>query len=367
MASVTYDHVYKRFGEVVAVNDLNIEIEDKEFLVLVGPSGCGKSTALRCLAGLEEISEGTIKIGDRVVNDVPPKDRDIAMVFQSYALYPHMSVFDNMAFGLKLRKMDKAEIKRRVNDAAAILGIEVLLDRKPRQLSGGQRQRVALGRAIVREPNVFLLDEPLSNLDAKLRVQTRAEISKLHKQLETTFLYVTHDQTEAMTMADRIAVMKLGILQQVDTPQNLYDYPSNKFVAGFIGSPSMNFFEGKIVKDNGRLHFDSGSFSAEIPENLNEVYDGYVNKPVTFGIRPEDIHNPSYLPAGIIPSNVEAKVEVTELMGNEIFVYLDSGEHTGYIARVDPRSKYSFGEEVEVAFNMDNFHIFDKETEEAIR
>ena len=367
MASVTYDHVYKRFGEVVAVNDLNIEIEDKEFLVLVGPSGCGKSTALRCLAGLEEISEGTIKIGERVVNDVPPKDRDIAMVFQSYALYPHMSVFDNMAFGLKLRKMDKDEIKRRVNDAADILGIEALLDRKPRQLSGGQRQRVALGRAIVREPNVFLLDEPLSNLDAKLRVQTRAEISKLHKQLETTFIYVTHDQTEAMTMADRIAVMKFGILQQVDTPQNLYDYPSNKFVAGFIGSPSMNFFEGKIVKDNGRLHFDSGSFSAEIPESLNDLYSSYVDKSVTFGIRPEDIHNPAYLPSGIIPSNVKAKVEVTELMGNEIFVYLNSGDNTSYIARVDPRSKYSFGEEVEVAFNMDNFHIFDNDTEEAIR
>jgi len=367
MASVTYDHVYKRFGDVVAVNDLNIEIQDKEFLVLVGPSGCGKSTALRCLAGLEEISEGEIKIGERTVNDVPPKDRDIAMVFQSYALYPHMSVFDNMAFGLKLRKMDKEEIKRRVNDAAAILGIENLLDRKPRQLSGGQRQRVALGRAIVREPNVFLLDEPLSNLDAKLRVQTRAEISKLHKQLETTFIYVTHDQTEAMTMADRIAVMKLGILQQVDTPQNLYDYPANKFVAGFIGSPSMNFFDGQLVEKGGKLFFNAGSVEVEIPESKSQVYKPHVGKPATFGIRPEDIHNPAFLPQGIIPCTVKASVEVTELMGNEIFVYCNSEDNSNFIARVDPRSTYGFGENVEVAFNMDNFHIFDMETEEAIR
>ena len=367
MASVTYTNVYKRFGDVVAVNDLSIEVADKEFLVLVGPSGCGKSTALRCLAGLEEISEGEIKIGDRVVNDVPPKDRDIAMVFQSYALYPHMSVFDNMAFGLKLRKMDKAEIKRRVNDAADILGIEMLLDRKPRQLSGGQRQRVALGRAIVREPNVFLLDEPLSNLDAKLRVQTRAEISKLHKQLETTFIYVTHDQTEAMTMADRIAVMKLGILNQVDSPQNLYDMPVNKFVAGFIGSPSMNFFDGQLAQSDGKIVFDGGSFNLPIPDAKKDVYAPHVGKPVTFGIRPEDIHNPDFLPQGIIPATVSAKVEVTELMGNEIFVYLNTGDHSGYIARVDPRSHYSFGDDVQVAFNMDNFHIFDMETEDAIR
>jgi multiple sugar transport system ATP-binding protein len=367
MASVTYDHVYKRFGDVVAVNDLNIDIKDKEFLVLVGPSGCGKSTALRCLAGLEEISEGQIKIGERVVNDIPPKDRDIAMVFQSYALYPHMSVFDNMAFGLKLRKMDKAEIKRRVDDAAGILGIEDLLERKPRQLSGGQRQRVALGRAIVREPNVFLLDEPLSNLDAKLRVQTRAEISKLHKQLETTFIYVTHDQTEAMTMADRIAVMKLGVLNQVDTPQNLYDSPVNKFVAGFIGSPSMNFFDGALSQSDGKIFFDGGGFNLEIPDAKKDVYAPHTGKAVTFGIRPEDIHNPDFMPAGIIPAKVEAKVEVTELMGNEIFVYLNTGNHAGYIARVDPRSKYEFGDDVQVAFNMENFHIFDKETEEAIR
>ena len=254
MASVTYDHVFKRYGEVTAVSDLNLQIEDKEFLVLVGPSGCGKTTALRCLAGLEEISEGKIMIADRVVNDVAPKDRDIAMVFQSYALYPHMSVYDNMAFGLKLRKTPKEDIKRRVDTAAGLLGIQNLLDRKPRQLSGGQRQRVAVGRAIVREPKVFLFDEPLSNLDAKLRVETRANISKLHQQLQTTFIYVTHDQVEAMTMASRIAVINKGILQQIDTPSHLYDNPDNLFVAGFIGSPAMNFFSAKLMKDGEKLY-----------------------------------------------------------------------------------------------------------------
>ena len=366
MASVTYDHVTKRFGDVVAVDDLDIQIEDKEFLVLVGPSGCGKSTALRCLAGLEDISEGRILIGERVVNDVAPKDRDIAMVFQSYALYPHMSVFDNMAFGLKLRKMDKAEIKRRVGDAADILGITNLLDRKPRQLSGGQRQRVAVGRAIVREPNVFLLDEPLSNLDAKLRVQTRAEISKLHQRLQTTFIYVTHDQVEAMTMADRIAVMQLGVLQQLDTPQNLYDRPNNKFVAGFIGSPAMNFFDAHIRKSDGNLVVDGGSFNVQIPGDRTSIYMDYVDKPIVFGIRPEDIHNPEFAPPGIVPADTEAKVEVTELMGNEIFAYLVSGDHD-FVARIDPRSKFSFGDNVQVVFNMGNMHIFDKESEQAIR
>src|SRR4030042_705069 len=251
MASVTFDHVTKRFGDVIAVNDLALDIADKEFIVLVGPSGCGKTTALRCLAGLEEVSDGRIMIGDHVVNDVAPKDRDIAMVFQSYALYPHMSVYDNMAFGLKLRKYPRDEIKRRVDEAAGILGIENLLDRKPRRRSGDQRQRVALGRAIVREPKVFLLDEPLSNLDAKLRVQTRTEITKLHQRLQTTFIYVTHDQVEAMTMATRIAGMNFGVLQQLDTPQHLYDRPDNLFVAGFIGSPAMNFFEGRLTKRDG--------------------------------------------------------------------------------------------------------------------
>jgi multiple sugar transport system ATP-binding protein len=367
MASVTYDHVYKIFGEdVYAVNDLDIEIGDKEFLVLVGPSGCGKSTALRLLAGLEDISRGQILIGDRVVNDIAPKDRDIAMVFQSYALYPHMTVFDNMAFGLKLRGMDKAEIKRRVDEAGDVLDIGHLLDRKPRQLSGGQRQRVALGRAIVREPNVFLLDEPLSNLDAKLRVQTRAEITKIHQRVQTTFIYVTHDQVEAMTMATRIAVMNAGELQQIDTPQNLYDLPDNKFVAGFIGSPAMNFFDAHIRKDNGKLVVDTGNFHVQIPKDRSGPYQSYADKPVTFGIRPEDIHNPDFAPPGIEPQKVEAKVEVTELMGNEIFAYLASGSNS-YVARVDPRSRYSLNDSVQTAFDMSNFHIFDKETDKAIR
>jgi multiple sugar transport system ATP-binding protein len=272
MASVTFEHVWKKFGDFTALNDLNISIADKEFLVLVGPSGCGKTTALRCLAGLEEISSGAIKIGEQVVNDVAPKDRDIAMVFQSYALYPHMTVFDNMAFGLKLRKVPKADIKKRVEEAAQILGIEHLLKRKPRELSGGQRQRVAVGRAIVREPKVFLFDEPLSNLDAKLRVQTRAEISKLHQRLQTTFIYVTHDQTEAMTMATRIAVMNKGVLQQLDSPQNLYDRPGNLFVAGFIGSPAMNFFQAKIRKEGATLFVDSDGFSVKVPDHKVATY-----------------------------------------------------------------------------------------------
>lgn len=366
MASVTFDHVYKRFGDVIAVNDLNIEIADKEFLVLVGPSGCGKTTALRCLAGLEDISEGRILIGDQVVNDVAPKDRDIAMVFQSYALYPHMTVYDNMAFGLKLRKTPKQEIKTRVENAAKILGIEHLLDRKPRQLSGGQRQRVAVGRAIVREPKVFLFDEPLSNLDAKLRVETRANISKLHQQLQTTFIYVTHDQVEAMTMASRIAVINKGILQQIDTPQTLYDKPNNLFVAGFIGSPAMNFFPAHIRKDGEKLYADGGTFNLLIPQDRTSIYMPYLDKPVIFGIRPEDIHNPDYAPPSIIAHPVEATVDVTELMGNEIFVYMKTGEQV-FVARVDPRSRYQVNEKVQVVFNMDNMHVFDRDTEQAIR
>ncbi|MBM3145344.1 MAG: ABC transporter ATP-binding protein [Chloroflexi bacterium] len=366
MASVTYDHVYKRFGDVVAVNDLVITIEDKEFLVLVGPSGCGKSTALRCLAGLEDITEGRILIGDQVVNDVAPKDRDIAMVFQSYALYPHMSVYDNMAFGLKLRKYSKDEIKRRVDEAAAILGIEELLNRKPRQLSGGQRQRVAVGRAIVREPKVFLLDEPLSNLDAKLRVQTRTEITKLHQRLETTFIYVTHDQVEAMTMATRIAVMNQGLLQQLDTPQNLYDYPDNLFVAGFIGSPAMNFFDARLKKDGANLFVESGAFAVKIPDDRKETYMPHAGKAVVFGLRPEDIYDPNFEAPNIIGERIEGNVEVTELMGNEIFVFFKSGTHD-YVGRIDPRTNYKMGQKVQVTFNMGNMHIFDKETEQAIR
>jgi multiple sugar transport system ATP-binding protein len=366
MASVTYEHVTKRFGDVIAVNDLNIHIPDKEFLVFVGPSGCGKSTSLRLLAGLEEVTEGNIYIGDRLVNDVPPKDRDIAMVFQSYALYPHMSVYDNMAFGLRLRKVPKQEIDRRVKEAAQILGIENLLDRKPKQLSGGQRQRVAVGRAIVREPNVFLMDEPLSNLDAKLRVQARAEISKLHQRLETTFIYVTHDQMEAMTMGTRIAVLKDGILQQLDTPQTLYDAPINVFVAGFIGSPSMNFFDARLIERDGKIALDCRDFIVDVPENRANTYRPHLGKEVIFGIRPEDVHDPDYAPPGIKQALVEAKVDVTELMGNEVIVYLVT-EHTQFLGRFDPRTSARVGNTMYAAMNMDRMHIFDKQTEIAIR
>jgi multiple sugar transport system ATP-binding protein len=365
MASVTYEHVYKRFGDVIAVNDLNIQVADKEFLVFVGPSGCGKTTSLRLLAGLEEISDGRILIGDRVVNDVPPKDRDIAMVFQSYALYPHMSVYDNMAFGLKLRKVPKAEIDKKVKEAAEILGISQFLDRKPKQLSGGQRQRVAVGRAIVRNPKVFLFDEPLSNLDAKLRVQTRAEISKLHQRLGTTFIYVTHDQVEAMTMASRIAVMKDGILQQVDTPQNLYDHPGNVFVAGFIGSPSMNFFEATLVDQDGKLFVDGGTFKVQVPENKKATYVASKGKKIVFGIRPEDIYAVQYAAPGISPAPIKAEVDVSELMGNEIFLYLLSGKKS-FIARVDPRTHARPGETLDLVVNMDNMHVFDPQSEKTL-
>ncbi|MDH7485215.1 MAG: sn-glycerol-3-phosphate ABC transporter ATP-binding protein UgpC [Anaerolineae bacterium] len=365
MASVTYENVTKRFGEVVAVNNMNLEVQDKEFLVLVGPSGCGKTTALRLLAGLEEVTHGNIYIGDRLVNDIAPKDRDIAMVFQSYALYPHMSVYDNMAFGLKLRKTPKAEIDRRVKEAAEILGISQLLDRKPKQLSGGQRQRVAVGRAIVREPAVFLFDEPLSNLDAKLRVQTRAELAKLHLRLGTTFIYVTHDQVEAMTMATRIAVMRDGILQQLDTPQNLYDHPGNVFVAGFIGSPSMNFFDATLVESDGQLFVDGGSFRLEVPEDKIAPLLPHKGKEVIFGIRPEDIHAKPFVPPGIAKADMKADVDVTELMGNEIFVYCLTGNKS-FIARVDPRLRARPGEQIELALNMANMHIFERDTELAI-
>jgi multiple sugar transport system ATP-binding protein len=351
---------------VVAVQDLDISVEDKEFLVFVGPSGCGKSTSLRMLAGLEEITEGEILIGDRVVNDVPPKDRDIAMVFQSYALYPHMSVYDNMAFGLKLRKTPKEEIDRRVQLAAKELGIDNLLDRKPKQLSGGQRQRVAVGRAIVRDPAVFLMDEPLSNLDAKLRVEARAMIGRLHHRLGTTFIYVTHDQTEAMTMGSRIAVMKDGILHQLDRPQVLYDRPDNVFVAGFIGSPSMNFFDATLVEEDGKVWVDTGAFRVEVPPQKIAVYKPHAGKPVVFGIRPEDIHDPEYRPTNIFESKVEARVEVTELMGNEVFVYFNTNGKE-YSARVDPRTTARYGETMPVVFNTDNMQIFDRETELAIR
>jgi multiple sugar transport system ATP-binding protein len=366
MASIKYDHVTKRWGDVVGINDLSIDIADKEFIVYVGPSGCGKSTALRLLAGLEGISEGEIYIGDRVVNKVPPKDRDIAMVFQSYALYPHMTCYDNMAFGLTLRKMPKSEIDSRVREAADILGIEHLMERKPGQLSGGQRQRVAIGRAIVREPNVFLMDEPLSNLDAKLRVQARAEISKLHQRLETTFIYVTHDQVEAMTMGTRILVLKDGVKQQIDTPQNLYEYPDNLFVAGFIGSPAMNFIDAKLVERDGKVAVDCRDFVLDVPESKVDVYRQHLGEDVITGIRPEDTHDADYCPPGISRSLVEAKVEVTELLGREVVVHLAS-EHIQFQGIFDSRTGARVGNTMSVAFNMDSMHIFDKQTELAIR
>ncbi len=367
MASVEYDHVTKRWGDVVAVNQLTLQINDKEFMVYVGPSGCGKSTSLRLLAGLEEITEGTIKIGDKIVNDVPPKDRDIAMVFQSYALYPHMSVYDNMAFGLKLRKVPKTEIDEKVKTAAELLGISNLLDRKPKALSGGQRQRVALGRAIVRNPKVFLLDEPLSNLDAKLRVETRANLTRLHKRLETTFIYVTHDQVEAMTMADRIAVLRDGILQQVDAPQTLYTHPTNVFVAGFIGSPSMNFFDVTLVEetDTKKLIVDAGSFRLELPDQVADQVQKYKGQQLIFGIRPEDIHAAAYVPPDIIAAPLTADVDFSELMGNEIFIYALTGGKQ-FIARVDPRTKSVPGQPIDLVVNMANMHLFDPTTEVAI-
>jgi multiple sugar transport system ATP-binding protein len=366
MASVTFQNVFKRFGDFIAVNDLSIEVEDKEFIVFVGPSGCGKSTSLRMLAGLEEISEGQILIGDRVVNDVPPKDRDIAMVFQSYALYPHMSVYDNMAFGLKLRKTPKADIERRVNDAAEILGLTTLLDRKPKALSGGQRQRVAVGRAIVREPAVFLMDEPLSNLDAKLRVSARAEISKLHKRLGTTFIYVTHDQVEAMTMGDRIMVINDGLLMQIDSPRRLYDHPNNLFVAGFIGSPSMNFFDSTLISEENKLFVDAGDFRIHVPEDRDAAFTDYVGKKVLLGMRPENIHGVPYVPPDINTAPITGNVEIVELLGHELHLFMNSGENS-FVAIVDTRLAPAIGADVDLVVDVDRLHLFDRDTEQAIR
>jgi multiple sugar transport system ATP-binding protein len=367
VASVTYRNVTKRWGDIEAVKDLNIEIPDGEFLVFVGPSGCGKSTSLRMLAGLEEITEGEILIGDRVVNNVAPKDRDIAMVFQSYALYPHMTVYDNMAFGLRLRRTPKQVIDERVRQTAASLGIEQLLDRRPRQLSGGQRQRVAVGRAIVREPAVFLLDEPLSNLDAKLRVEARTFISKLHQRLGTTFIYVTHDQVEAMTMGERIAVLNAGRLMQIDSPTHLYDHPANVFVAGFIGSPSMNFFDNsRLLEQDGKMIVDTGYFKADVPKERYDLYRSHLNKRVVFGIRPENIAHPNFAPPGIIPSRIEANVDVVEEMGHEKIVYLEEGGKS-FLARMDPRSDLHIGQRTGALLNMAVMHLFDAETELALQ
>jgi multiple sugar transport system ATP-binding protein len=366
MAGVEYKNVFKRFGDVEVIKNMNLEIQDKEFMVFVGPSGCGKSTNLRLLAGLEEISEGDIYIGDRVVNDVPPKDRDIAMVFQSYALYPHMSVYDNMAFGLKLRKTPKADIDKRVKEAADILGLANLLDRKPKALSGGQRQRVAVGRAIVRNPAVFLMDEPLSNLDAKLRVSARASISKLHRDLQTTFIYVTHDQVEAMTMGDRIAVLEDGYLRQVDSPRNLYNLPNNMFVAGFIGSPSMNFFDATVVGEEGNMYVDTGDFRLQVPENRRGAYESYVGKQVVFGLRPEHIYQKEFAAPNIIPAPFESTVEVVELLGHELHLYLNSGTNS-FVATIDIRVITNAGDAMSLVADMNNMHLFDKDSEEAIR
>jgi multiple sugar transport system ATP-binding protein len=364
MAGVTFDHVRKQYtSDLVVIEDMNVEINDKEFMVLVGPSGCGKSTALRMIAGLEDITGGKILIGQRVVNDVPPKDRDIAMVFQSYALYPHMSVFDNLAFGLKLRKTPKGQIKERVEEAAKILGLGPFLDRKPKALSGGQRQRVALGRAIVRQPQAFLMDEPLSNLDAKLRVQTRVEILKLHQRLETTFIYVTHDQTEAMTMGDRIVVMSAGKVQQVDTPQTLYSRPANMFVAGFIGSPSMNFIN-VTVGGNGRPVLSGEGFELEFPEHVLSGAGAQKGQEVVLGVRPEDLKDARFADANL--PRIPAKVEVLEMMGNEIFVYARVGDQT-LTTRMDNRSgDLQPEQDIQLAVDISHIHLFDRATEDAL-
>lgn len=368
MASLSLRGIYKKYpGGVVAVSDFNLEIADKEFIILVGPSGCGKSTTLRMIAGLEEITEGDLFIGDKRMNDVVPKDRDIAMVFQNYALYPHMTVFENMAFGLKLRKTPKEEIKKRVEEAARILDITYLLDRKPKALSGGQRQRVALGRAIVREPKVFLLDEPLSNLDAKLRAQMRTEITKLHQRLGTTFIYVTHDQVEAMTMGTRIVVMKDGFVQQVDSPQNLYEKPCNLFVAGFMGSPQMNFIDGVVEESGGKyavkIGNDDKSYRIVLPDGkINDAVKGKVGQEVIMGIRPEDMHDDEMSLSAYPDSIIDCDVEVSELMGHESYLYLSMGGEP-MIARVNARTTAKVGDTVKIAMNTNKIHLFDKETE----
>ncbi len=364
MARVYFENVTKRYGNVVAVKDMTLEVKDREFLVLVGPSGCGKTTALRMAAGLEEVSEGKIYIGDRLVNDVAPKDRDIAMIFQSYALYPHMTVYDNMAFGLKLRKFPKNEIDRRVKEAAKILNLESMLDRLPKQLSGGQRQRVAVGRAIVREPAVFLMDEPLSNLDAKLRVQMRASLQELYQKLRATIIYVTHDQVEAMTLGSRIAVILNGQLQQVDTPLEVYGHPKNKFVAGFIGSPAMNFINGRLDKAGEHYFFDSDDLKIVLPKEFESEYQKYLGQEVVFGIRPEDILSHE-LKDTRYQCQLETKVEFRELMGSETYLYLTIGK-TPIVVRVDALCDAKPGSSYCVYFNLKKMHMFDFHNQKAI-
>ena len=358
MAKVTLENVSKIFGEVEAVKGISLDVEDKEFLVLLGPSGCGKSTTLRMIAGLEELSEGNIYIGEKRVNDVPPRDRDIAMVFQDYALYPHMTVYQNMAFGLKLRKFPKAEINQRVKEAAEILGIQNLLQRKPRELSGGQRQRVAVGRSIVRKPAVFLFDEPLSNLDAKLRGQMRTELSKLHDQLNTTIIYVTHDQVEAMTMGTIIVIMNDGVVNQMGAPMEIYNYPVNKFVGGFIGNPGMNFIDAKIISRDVNLYVDTESFQLLIPAEKQPYLQDKVGREVILGIRPEHIEDAAFPDNTAVTDSFKAVVEVVETLGAEIQLDVVSGEH-GLVARVDPRTKAKRHQEISMAVNMEKIHIFD--------
>ena len=368
MASLSLKNIHKAYDNgFVAVRDFNLEIEDKEFVIFVGPSGCGKSTTLRMIAGLEDITSGELWIGDRLVNDVEPKDRDIAMVFQNYALYPHMTVYDNIAFSLKLKKVPKDQIDKLVREAAKILDIEHLLDRKPKALSGGQRQRVAMGRAIVRSPKVFLMDEPLSNLDAKLRVQMRLEISKLHQRLQSTIIYVTHDQTEAMTLGTRIVVMKDGVIQQVDSPDVLYNKPNNMFVAGFIGSPQMNFIECEVKKDGQDILLSFGDTvikaSGTRAEALNE--GGYIGKTIVMGIRPEDIHDEQIFLSQSPDTVVEAEIKVYEMLGAEVYLYLEI-EGNEITARVNPRTTARPGDVIKVAFDAGKIHLFDKETEQVI-
>ncbi len=368
MASLSLKNISKVYPNgFVAVKDFNLEIADKEFIIFVGPSGCGKSTTLRMIAGLEEISSGELYIGDRLVNDVEPKDRDIAMVFQNYALYPHMSVYDNMAFGLKLRKTPRDQISKLVHEAARILDLEHLLDRKPKALSGGQRQRVAMGRAIVRNPKVFLMDEPLSNLDAKLRVQMRVEISRLHQRLETTIIYVTHDQTEAMTLGTRIVVMKDGLAQQVDSPINLYNYPKNLFVAGFMGSPSMNFIDAEVKQSGSVVTLEFGRNSIKVPEAKAKslVEGGYVGKTVVMGIRPEDIHDDEIMVTSSPDSVIETTIKLYELLGAEVYLYFDI-EQYACTARVNPRTTARVGDKIKFALDLTKLHIFDKETEQVV-
>jgi multiple sugar transport system ATP-binding protein len=366
MARVSLKDVSKLFpGNVWAIRDITLAVENKEFVVLVGPSGCGKSTTLRIIAGLEEATAGDVYIGDQLVNDIPPKDRNIAMVFQNYAFYPHMTVYENMAFGLKLRKYPKAEIESRVKEAAAILGVEQFLHRRPRELSGGQRQRIAVGRAIVRKPLVFLFDEPLSNLDAKMRVQMRTEIKKLHQKLQTTMIYVTHDQTEAMTMGDRIVVMKDGRVQQIADPINLYDRPANRFVAGFIGSPPMNFIKGSVMRRNGKLYFNEGRFQVKVIDAMTEKMSPHIGRETIFGIRPEDIHDKLFISEAPPENTVKATCEVIEPMGSEIYIHLNTG-NTPMIAKVGGRNRVTLNQDMDLVFDMSKAHFFDKDTDETI-